>query len=265
MKLKELPVGAKVSDGTRYFPWLVAEQASPDYPGTVLITDTLAEAGCYDAPEPGSRFDTIRQFGWNRYPVSNVHRWLNSGEPAWYVPAHPLDCPPSELEPYERKPGFLNGFSSCFLEALQPVSVTFAYQDDFYQTRHGQTECRVFLPSRTELSQEDRPGIAEGHAFALSRFREFIDCAPAEELVSAHRLCDRDFHPATFYPYWTRSVELSCMSGVYFCGMSRQPFFHACQVSCGIRPAAVLDRETELEEKADRYGVYILKGVKDHE
>ena len=265
MRLKDLPVGAKVSDGTRYFPWLVAEQSSPDYPGTVLISDFLAEAGCYDAPEPDSRFDPIRQFGWNRYPVSNVHRWLNSEDADWFSPAHPQDRPPAELEPYDQKPGFLAGFSDAFLSALQTVPVTYAMQDDFYQLRHETVECRVFLPSRTELGREDRPGIAEGHRLALCDFREYLNCAPTADLVSAHRLCDRDFHPTTFYPYWLRSVDLSCMSGVYFCGMSRMPFFHACQVSCGIRPVAVLDRETELEDTPDRYGVYLLKGAAIHE
>jgi len=261
MKLCELPVGARVSDGGRYFPWLVAERESPDYPGMVLISDFLAEAGCYDAPEPDSRFDTIRQFGWNRYPVSNVHRWLNSEKENWYQPAHPQDRPPEELEPYRQKPGFLAGFSEVFLNALKTVSVTYAMQDDFYQLRHRMETCRVFLPSRTELGREDRAGIAEGHRFAICDFPEFLNCAPSAELVTAHGLCDRDFHPTTFYPYWTRSVDTSCMSGVYFCGMSRQAFFHACQVSCGIRPVVVLNPETALEPCPDRWGVYLLKGA----
>ncbi len=260
MKLKDLPVGAKVSDRKRYFPWLVAEQASPDYEGTVLLSDYLAEAGCFDAPEPESRFDAVRQFGWNRWPVSNVHWWLNSPETDWFTPAHPLDRPPAELEPYDRKPGFLTGFSDVFLAALQTVPVVYAFQDDYYQLRHGTEKCRVFLPSLTELGQERRENIHEGTRFAIAEFRMFLDCAPTAALAGAHSLCDRDFHPTSSYPYWTRSVDLGCMSAVYFSGMSRQPYFHACQVSCGIRPAVVLDRETELEETPDRYGVYRLKG-----
>lgn len=263
MKLKNLPVGARVSDGKKYFPWLVAEQCSPDYDGVVLLADFLAEAGCYDAPEPGSRFDTIRQFGWNRYPVSNVHRWLNSGEREWYQAAHEQDCPPSASavpESYLEKPGFLWGFSPDFLRALKTCQVTYVLQDDFYQLRHRTVACRVFLPSRTELGQEKRENVSEGHRFALAEFRDYLQCYPTQALVDAHHLCDRDFHPTTPYPFWLRSVDTDCMSAVYFSGMSRAPWFHACQASCGIRPVVVLDRETELEETPDRWGVYLLKG-----
>ena len=265
MRLRELPVGAKVSDYRREFSWLIADQEHPIYEGTVLMADMLAEAGCYDAPEPDSRFDTIRQFGWNRYPVSNVHCWLNSEEDDWYAPAHGQDMPPAELEPYVDKPGFLTGFSETFRNALLTVDVTYCIQDDYYQTRHLSVPCRVFLPSRTELGMEDRKGIAEGSRLALCDIRRFLNSMPSEELTAAHHLCDRDFHPTTAYPYWLRSVDLSCMSAVYFCGMSRQPWFHACQVSCGIRPLAVMDPETELEDRPDRYGVYHVKGEQGNE
>lgn len=264
MKIKELPVGARVTDHTRYFPWIVAEQSSPEYGGTVLLSDYLAEAGCFDAPEPDSRFDTVRQFGWNRYPKSNVHQWLNSeAEAGWFQPSHATDCPPDGggvTESYADRPGFLNGFSTEFLSSLLPCQIVYAIKDDFYQIRYLKETCRVFLPSRTELGAERRDGIREGTRFALADFPELLNCYPDGDLVARHRLCDRDFHPSTPYPYWLRSADSEIMSAVYFLGMSRAPWFHASQVSCGIRPAVVLDRETELEEVPDRWGVYCLKG-----
>lgn len=264
MKLCDLPVGVKVSDFKQYFPWIVADQSYEGYPGTVLIADFLSEAGCYDAPEPRSRFDEIRQFGWNRYPVSNVHQWLNStDETDWFTPMHPLDEAPGQavIEPYGHKPGFLSGFSHSFVQALRTSSVVYAYQDDYYQLRHGTVECRVFLPSRTELGVEKRSGVQEGQLLQL------MDCAPiyrtaapAPELVSSHHLCDREFHPSSSYPYWLRSVDLSCMSAVYFYGMSRAPYFQACQGACGIRPMVVMKAQTVLKEHPDAYGVYLMKG-----
>lgn len=264
MRLCELPVGAKVSDYKRYFPWIVADQSLEGYPGTVLISDFLAEAGCYDAPESGSRFDDIRQFGWNRYPVSNVHQWLNSTGEAWFTPMHPLDEAPGQtvIEPYEQKPGFLWGFSHIFVEALRTCSVVYAYQDDYYQLRHGTVDCRVFLPSRTELGVEKRAGVQEGRPLQLADYAPvYRTVAPTPELVSSHRLCDREFHPSSSYPYWLRSIELNGMSAVYFYGMSRAPYFQACQGACGIRPMVVMESQTVLEEQPDAYGVYWMKGA----
>lgn len=264
MRLCDLPVGTKLSDSQYYFPWIVADQSHRDYPGTVLISDDLAEAGCYDAPEPESRFDEIRQFGWNRYPVSNVHQWLNSTkETHWFTPMHSIDTAPGQavIEPYEQKPGFLSYFSDSFVQALQICSVKYAYQDDYYQLRHGTVDCRVFLPSRTELGVETRAGVQEGYSLQL------VDCAPlyrtaspTSALVSSHHLCDRDFHPSSSYSYWLRSVDLNCMSAVYFYGMSRVPFFQACQGACGIRPMVVMESQTALNVHPDAYGVYLLKG-----
>lgn len=264
MLLCDLPVGAKITDSRRYFPWIVADQSREGYSGTVLISDFLAEAGCYDAPEPGSRFDEIRQFGWNRYPVSNVHQWLNSdGKTGWFAPMHPLDEAPGQrvIEPYEQKPGFLFGFSDAFVRALQTCPVVYAYQDDYYQLRHGTVECRVFLPSRTELGVEQRTDVQEGRRLQLAECEPiYRSAAPTADLVKEHRLCDREFHPSSSYPYWLRSVDLNCMSAVYFYGMSRAPYFQACQGACGIRPMVVMDGQTALRGRPDPYGVYELEG-----
>lgn len=263
MLLRDLPVGAKISDHKKALSWIVADQSCEGYPGTVLITDFLAEAGCYDAPEPDSRFDDIRQFGWNRYPMSNVHQWLNCAEEDWFSPQHPLDKAPGDavIEPYWQKPGFLCGFSDSFLDALQSCDVIYAYQDDYYQLRHGTVSCRVFLPSRTELGSEKRDGIQEGRPLQLTAEPMYLSAAPTPELVNSHRLCDREFHPSSSYPYWLRSVELNGMSAVYFYGMSRMPYYHASQGACGIRPMVVMKPETELEEAPDAYGVYRMKGA----
>lgn len=286
MKLSQLPAGSKVRDHRCPLVFLVADQTGNAYPGTVLISDHLAAAGCFDSPEPSHTEDDLRQFGWNRYPVSNVHRWLNSELSDWYTPAHPFDAPPDQdalLTPYASAPGFLAAFSPEFRAALQPVEIIYRIQDDYYQRRHETVSCRVFLPSRTELCLEKDPTCREGvplELFALSINHDlpkniqgltppgleyvvpiYQNAYPTAELTARHHLSPREFDPRIPYPYWLRTVNLAVRSEVSFAGPGKEQFFKAGKGSCGIRPMVVLSPETELEDRPDRFGAYLIKEV----
>ena len=95
--LSSLPIGAKIKVphsvmGNVIF--LKADQNHTGYPenSTTLITDELILLRTFDAKEPNNTNEGRRNYGNNRYSVSNIDHWLNSTASAgqWYSPPRRL-------------------------------------------------------------------------------------------------------------------------------------------------------------------------------
>lgn len=92
-------------------------------------------------------------YGYNRWSQSAVRQWLNSAATAnaWWTAQNGWDRPPAVAETLR---GFLAGFSTDFVDILQPYPVVTALN-----TVEGATETtettydRIFLPSKTEYYQ----------------------------------------------------------------------------------------------------------------
>ena len=92
-------------------------------------------------------------YGYNRWSQSAVRQWLNSAAAAnaWWTAQNGWDRPPAVAETLR---GFLAGFSTDFVDILQPYPVVTALN-----TVEGATEAtettydRIFLPSKTEYYQ----------------------------------------------------------------------------------------------------------------
>ena len=97
--LSALPVGSVVkSANTKYngqaIRWIVGTQDTSQS-RTGLVTERMITLKCFDANEPSNGNNDRRNYGNNRYSVSNIDKWLNSASASWYAAQHGADAPPT--------------------------------------------------------------------------------------------------------------------------------------------------------------------------
>lgn len=128
--------------------------------------------------------------GYNRYSQSAVRQYLNSRAKAgeWWKPQNPWDRPPRQ---HDKVRGFLAGFSTDFLNTLEPVSVITGLNGadaEIEGKDYETTEDLVFLPSLTELNIE--PDVPD----------EGIVWSYYKNLAAEHSMSQ--FKRYTFYNFW---------------------------------------------------------------
>lgn len=177
IKLASLPVGTLVKDPSSTFLgepviWKIADINHEGYPSNsvTLISDKILAIRPFDAKEPNNTNEDRKNYGNNRYSVSNIRQWLNSDAEAgqWYLAQHSADAPPNSdnvsqsINPYDTKSGFLNGFSQQFKNALLETNLTVALNT---VTDGGGSEIltdKIFLASNTEVGVTNENSIVEG-------------------------------------------------------------------------------------------------------
>ena len=148
----------------------VNHHTSEEHPKTItLMTKNIIRKAAFDAQEPNNPNSDRRDFGNNRWSVSNIRQWLNSSGPAnsWFKPQHEYDAPPTSGNvssadgAYADAPGFLAGFSANVLQHFTDITnITALCNADGGGSET--TVDKVFLPSRTEMGYGKINGIAEG-------------------------------------------------------------------------------------------------------
>lgn len=138
--------------------WKVADKNHPGYPpnSVTLISDKIIALLPFDAKESTNPDTNRKNYGNNRYSVSNIRQWLNSNAKAgkWYSAQHEYDAPPSAAnvtnDPYESKAGFLEMLDPAFTSYLLPTTLTVEKPN----LDSGGTETvtdKMFLASNTEV------------------------------------------------------------------------------------------------------------------
>ena len=161
----------------------VNHHTSDAHPKTItLMAKHIIRYVAFDAKEPNNPNPDRRDFGNNRWSVSNIRQWLNSNEAAseWFKPQHDYDESPTmdkvsftsyngNAGVYAGDPGFLAGFSEEVLQHLTVITnITAKPAADGGSSET--TEDKVFLPSWTEMGFGNNNGIDEG--IALSKFTD---------------------------------------------------------------------------------------------
>ena len=161
----------------------VNHHTSDAHPKTItLMAKHIIRYVAFDAKEPNNSNPDRRDFGNNRWSVSNIRQWLNSNEAAseWFKPQHDYDEAPTtdkvsftsyngDAGVYAGDPGFLAGFSEEVLQHLTVITnITAKPAADGGSSET--TEDKVFLPSYTEMGFGNNNGIDEGTA--LSKFTD---------------------------------------------------------------------------------------------
>lgn len=159
--LDSLESGSKVRLGTwngAPLGWIVARDNVTQELRLVLDADSVATIGNmqWDAEEPSNPDSMRRDYGNNRYSLSNIHQWLNADGAAgsWYTSTHQYDAAPDYAT---TKAGFLNEWSDGTKSVLQDIDWATTLSD----TDGGGTENvsgKVALMSTTELGLESDTG-----------------------------------------------------------------------------------------------------------
>ena len=252
-RLGDLPIGARIADiNCPHIILLLAGVNLPGYPGIVCIAENIVRLGCFDAREPKNPDPDCVRFGNKRYPVSNIHQWLNATDDDWFKPAHEYDAPPvlenvfNGDDPYADEPGFLSAFSVIFKEALTAADIGVCRaEDDLIEV----VKAKVWLLSGSETGF-DKDG-AEGCYFPLFDL-------PHTKVAFNQTAGWPYFNPTDGWPYFLRSVSASHKDSLRLVnrggGEDHDYPYHGYN---GIRPALLLKHDLPIEEEPGEGGVYL--------
>lgn len=273
--LSSLPIGAKIKVphsvmGNVIF--LKADQNHTGYPenSTTLITDELILLRAFDAKEPNNTDSNRRQYGNNRYSVSNIDHWLNSTASAgqWYSPQHTTDQSPNSTSvvdnnPYDTDAGFLNGFDALFIAAIQDTTIKVARNTVTDGGGYDTLVRKVFLPSRTELTNQAENSIMEGSL--LQYFQANTDAIRIAK-ISTYAAEDnnnkgsKSVTAGSNHYYFTRTPDSSDSYRVRAVGANGSATYSNWVNGGrdGVRPLCNLNSETPVSDQPDSDGYYSL-------
>ena len=267
--LSSLPIGAKIKVphsvmGNIIF--LKDDQNHTDYPenSTTLITDEIILLRAFDAKEPNNTDSGRQKYGNNRYSVSNIDHWLNSTASAgqWYSPQHSTDQSPNSTDvvsknPYDTDAGFLNGFDTRFIEAMQDTTIKVALSGSGYDTLTR----KVFLPSRAELFDAAENSIMEG-----SLLQYFQANTNAIRIAKISTYCAEDNNnkgsssvtAGSNGSYWIRTPDTETSGNLRYVRSDGALILdnNAYVGGLGIRPLCNLKTETLVSDQPDSDGYY---------
>ena len=268
--LSTLAVGTKVKDtGTTYYGspiiWQVADKNHSGYPSNsvTLVAANILKIAAFDGKESSNSDSNRRNYGNNRYALSNLRQWLNKSGTSWYVAQHSADAAPSSANvtynPYDSQSGFLTGFSAQMKAALLDTTLTVAKAT----VDGGGSESvvdKVFLLSKQEFGLGSENSIAEGSLLALfSSDNSSRLCKPTANAVSNSTYTSSSLSASQNWLWWLRS-PLSSSS--YFVRLvhtdgssdSNGAFYG----SRGVRPALNLSSGILVSDTADSDGAYTI-------
>ncbi len=272
--ISSLPVGAKVKDtGTTYYGspiiWQVADKNHSGYPANsvTLIAANILKIAAFDAEEIGNSDTGRRNYGNNRYALSNIRQWLNKSGSPWYIAQHSADAAPSTANvtynPYDGQSGFLTGFSAQMKAALLDTTLTVAKA----VVDNGGSESvvdKVFLLSRQEVGLGSEFSIAEGSLLALfSSDNSSRLCKPTANAVSNSTYTNSSLSASQNWKWWLRSPYSSNSYGVRLVDADGADYssnigYNAFLGIYGVRPALNLSSEILVSDTADSDGAYTI-------
>lgn len=267
-KLQELPVGAKVVDkGTKYngapITWLVGGHNHYAQGQSVLVSEKVITLKSFDAKELSNADSSRKNYGNNRYSVSNIRQWLNSDKVSWYSAQHSADAPPndanvsSNYNEYDAEAGFLTNFSKGMRNSLVTAPLTTAKNT---ATDGGGSEVvndKVFLLSNTEVNLANENGIAEGKLLPLFNTINRIAFPSVEAVTKSEYKDTTNLVASKPWYYWLRSPDASSSyyaRGVYTSGAlgNNGAYFG----DFGVRPALNLSSDVVVSGTPNSSGEY---------
>lgn len=268
--ISSLPVGAKVKDtGTTYYGspiiWQVADKNHSGYPANsvTLIAANILKIAAFDAKESGNSDSNRRNYGNNRYALSNIRQWLNKSGSPWYVAQHSADATPSSgnvsYNPYDGQSGFLTDFSAQMKAALLDTTLTVAKAT----VDGGGSESvvdKVFLLSKQEVGLGSENSIAEGSLLALfSSDNSSRLCKPTANAVSNSTYNNSSLSASQNWWWWLRSPYSSYSHYVRYVYTDGSSYDRIAYYGYnGVRPALNLSSGILVSDSADSDGAYTI-------
>lgn len=267
--ISALPVKAKVKDtSTTYYGipiiWEIGDKNHSGYPANsvTLVAANILKLACFDAKESGNSDSNRRNYGNNRYSLSNLRQWLNKAGSPWYQAQHGADAAPtnanvwSNYNEYDDEAGFLTGFSAQMLAAILNTTLTVAKASVDGGGSETVTD-KVFLLSKAEVGLGAENGISEGSTLAMFSDNASRQCRPTAQAVSNSEYSG----PSASSPwyYWLRSPLASYSYDVRSVGSDGT--LHnsiAYDGTYGVRPALNLSSSILVSDSPDSDGAYTI-------
>ena len=153
-----------------------------------LVTERIISLKCFDAKEPSNSNSDRRNYGNNRYSLSNLRQWLNKAGSPWYQAQHGADAAPTNANvwnnynEYDDEAGFLTGFSAQMLAAILNTTLTVAKASVDGGGSETVTD-KVFLLSKAEVGLGAENGVSEGSTLAMFSDNSSRQCRPTAQAV----------------------------------------------------------------------------------
>lgn len=277
--LSNLAVGSKVKFGkyqvktaeAQPIIWTIVAKnhvSTPAYPSNsaTLHAAKIIDLRCFDAKEPNNTAFGRRDYGNNRYAVSNLNQWLNSraAANAWYSSQHSYDHSPNSSvyvnngTQYASKAGFLSLFSDDEYNAILDTSILTAKPTE----DGGGSETivtKVFLPSKTEVGCGQENFISEGVAWKYyesdSSRMGYLTTQCFDNTASSSKPDSKD----EAWLWWLRSADYSMTSNIRTIDTDGGAITkNAYNGSVGVRPALNLSSSLLVSDTTDSDGCYTV-------
>lgn len=268
--ISALPVKAKVKDtSTTYYGvpiiWEIGDKNHAGYPANsvTLVAANILKLACFDAKESGNSDNNRRNYGNNRYSLSNLRQWLNKAGSPWYQAQHGADAAPtnanvwSNYNEYDDEAGFLTGFSAQMLAAILNTTLTVAKASVDGGGSETVTD-RVFLLSKAEVGLGAENGVSEGSTLAMFSDNASRQCRPTAQAVSNSEYKTSSLSASQPWWYWLRSSNASNsydVRVVYSDGALRNSDAYG---DIGVRPALNLSSSILVSDSPDSDGAYTI-------
>lgn len=271
--ISALPVKAKVKDtSTTYYGvpiiWEIGDKNHAGYPANsvTLVAANILKLACFDAKESGNSDNNRRNYGNNRYSLSNLRQWLNKAGSPWYQAQHGADAAPtnanvwSNYNEYDDEAGFLTGFSAQMLAAILNTTLTVAKASVDGGGSETVTD-RVFLLSKAEVGLGAENGVSEGSTLAMFSDNASRQCRPTAQAVSNSEYKTSSLSASQPWWYWLRSPYASYSNYVRYVisdGTLIDGIHFAYYGHIGVRPALNLSSSILVSDSPDSDGAYTI-------
>ena len=267
--LSALPVGSVVkSANTKYngqaIRWIVGTQDTSQG-RTGLVTEKMITLKCFDAKESGNSNSDRRNYGNNRYSVSNIDQWLNSAASAWYSAQHSADAPPtsancwSGYNPYDSEAGFLANFEADFRNAILDSTIRVAKNTVTDGGGYEDIVRKVFLLSNTEVGLSNENSVAEGTLWSYFSSAARRQCYPTAEAVSKSTYTSSSLSASQYWWWGLRTPYAANAINARYVYTDGSLYSHnAYNGNYGVRPALFLASSNLVSDTADTDGAYTL-------
>ena len=270
--ISALPVKAKVKDtSTTYYGvpiiWEIGDKNHAGYPANsvTLVAANILKLACFDAKESGNSDSSRRNYGNNRYSLSNLRQWLNKAGSPWYQAQHGADAAPtnanvwSNYNEYDDEAGFLTGFSAQMLAAILNTTLTVAKAGVDGGGSETVTD-KVFLLSKAEVGLGAENGVSEGSTLAMFSDNASRQCRPTAQAVANSEYTSGSLSASQPWWYWLRSPYASISYSVRSVSSDGTLIYSldACSGSSGVRPALNLSSSILVSDSPDSDGAYTI-------
>ena len=266
--LSALPVGAIVkSANTKYngkqIRFIVGHQATGR---TKLVTESIITLKAFDAKEASNSNSDRKNYGNNRYSVSNIDQWLNSAASSWYSARHSADAAPtnanvwSNYNEYDAEAGFLANFEADFRAAILDTVIRVAKNTVTDGGGYEDITRKVYLLSNTEVGLANENSVAEGTVWSYFNSATRRQCKPTAEAVSKSEYTNSSLNASSVWYWWLRTPNAGDAYRARFVHTDgRLSSYGAYYGSYGVRPALELASTNLVSDSTDTDGAYILQ------